>query len=141
MERTLSIIKPDAVSAGLIGEIIRHLEQEKFQIVAMKMVRLSLAEAEGFYAVHRQRPFFQSLTRFMTEDRVVVMVLEAEDAIRRLRGVMGATNPAQAAEGTLRKIYGSSIEHNVIHGSDAPETARFEIGYFFSALEISDSSG
>ncbi len=141
MERTLSIIKPDAVSAGLIGEIIRHLEQEKFQIVAMKMVRLSLAEAEGFYAVHRQRPFFQSLTRFMTEDRVVVMVLEAEDAIRRLRGVMGATNPAQAAEGTLRKIYGSSIEHNVIHGSDAPETARFEIGYLFSALEISDSSG
>ena len=140
VEHTLSIIKPDAVSAGLIGEIIRRLEQEKFRIVAMKMVRLSLAEAEGFYAVHRQRPFFQSLTRFMTEDRVVVMVLEAEDAIRRLREVMGATNPAQAAEGTLRKIYGSSIEHNVIHGSDAPETARFEIGYFFSALEIRGDS-
>ena len=136
VERTLSIIKPDAVSGGLVGEIIRRLEQEKFQIVAMKMVRLSLAEAEGFYAVHRQRPFFQSLTRFMTEDRVVVMVLEAEDGIRRLREVMGATNPAQAAEGTLRKLYGSSIEHNVIHGSDAPETARFEIGYFFNALEI-----
>ena len=136
MERTLSIIKPDAVSAGLIGEIIRRLEQEKFRIVAMKMVRLSLAEAEGFYAVHRQRPFFQSLTRFMTEDRVVVMVLEAEGAIRRLREMMGATNPAQAAEGTLRKLYGASIERNVIHGSDAPETARFEIGYFFNALEI-----
>ena len=136
VERTLSIIKPDAVSGGLISKIIQRLEQEKFQIVAMKMVRLSLPEAEGFYAVHRQRPFFQSLTRFMTEDRVVVMVLEAEDAIRRLREVMGATNPSQAAEGTLRKLYGSSIEHNVIHGSDAPDTARFEIGYFFNTLEI-----
>ena len=134
VERTLSIIKPDAVSGGFIGNIIQRLEQEKFRIVAMKMVRLSLPEAEGFYAVHRQRPFFSSLTRFMTEDRVVVMVLEGEDAIRRLREVMGATNPAQAAEGTLRKLYGSSIERNVIHGSDAPETARFEIGYFFNAL-------
>jgi nucleoside-diphosphate kinase len=136
VERTLSIIKPDAVIGGLIGNIIQRLEQEKFRIVAMKMVRLSLPEAEGFYAVHRQRPFFSSLTRFMTEDWVVVMVLEAEDAIRRLREAMGATNPAQAAEGTLRKLYGSSIEHNIIHGSDAPETARFEIGYFFNALEI-----
>ena len=141
VERTLSIIKPDAVSGDLIGNIIQRLEQEKFRIVAMKMVQLSLPEAEGFYAVHRQRPFFSSLTRFMTEDRVVVVVLEAEDAIRRLREVMGATNPTQAAEGTLRKLYGSSIERNVIHGSDAPETARFEIGYFFNALEISDSSG
>ncbi len=136
VERTLSIIKPDTVGGGLIGDIIQRLEEEKFRIVAMKMVRLSLPEAEGFYAVHRQRPFFSSLTRFMTEDRVVVMMLEAEDAIRRLREVMGATNPAQAAEGTLRKLYGSSIERNVIHGSDAPETARFEIGYFFNALEI-----
>ncbi len=140
VERTLSIIKPDAVSGGLIGKIIRRLEQEKFQIVAMKMVRLSLPEAEGFYAVHRQRPFFPSLTRFMTEERVVVMVLEAEDGIRRLREVMGATNPAQAGEATLRKLYGSSIERNVIHGSDAPETARFEIGYFFTALEIRGDS-
>ena len=139
VERTLSIIKPDAVIGGLIGNIIQRLEQQKFRIVAMKMVRLSLPEAEGFYAVHRQRPFFSSLTRFMTEDRVVVMVLEAEDAIRRLREVMGATNPAQAAEGTLRKLYGSSIERNIIHGSDAPETARFEIGYFFNALEVCGS--
>ena len=100
----------------------------------MKMVRLSLPEAEGFYAVHRQRPFFASLTRFMTEDRVVVMVLEAEDAIPRLREVMGATDPAKAAEGTIRKLYGSSIEQNAIHGSDAPDTARFEISYFFNAL-------
>ena len=140
VERTLSIVKPDAVSRGLMGDIVQRLEREKFRIVAMKMVRLSLPEAEGFYAVHRQRPFFSSLTRFMTEDRVVVMVLEAEDAIRRLREVMGATNPAQAAEGTLRKLYGSSIERNAIHGSDAPETARFEIGYFFNALEICGDS-
>lgn len=135
-ERTLSILKPDAVSRGLIGEILKRLEQEKFRIVALKMVRLSLEGAQGFYAVHRERPFFPSLTRFMTEDRVVVMVLEAENAIGRLREVMGATDPARAAEGTIRKLYGASIERNVIHGSDAPETASFEIGYFFNALEI-----
>ena len=140
VERTLSIIKPDAVTRGRVGDIIQRLEQEKFRILAIKMVRLSLPEAEGFYAVHRQRPFFPSLTRFMTEDRVVVLVLEAEDGIRRLREVMGATDPAQAAEGTLRKLYGSSIERNTIHGSDAPETARFEIGYFFNALEIYEDS-
>ena len=135
-ERTLSIIKPDAVSHGLIGTILARLEKENFRIVALKMVRLSLPEAEGFYAVHRERPFFSSLTRFMTEDRVVVMVLEGENAIRRLREVMGATDPAKAAEGTIRKLYGTSVERNLIHGSDAPETARFEIGYFFNALEI-----
>ena len=140
VERTLSIIKPDAVTRGRVGDIIQRLEQEKFRVLAIKMVRLSLPEAEGFYAVHRQRPFFPSLTRFMTEDRVVVLVLEAEDGIRRLREVMGATDPAQAAEGTLRKLYGSSIERNTIHGSDAPETACFEIGYFFNALEIYEDS-
>ena len=136
IERTLSIIKPDSVSRGLVGEILKRLEQEKFCIVAMKMVKLSLPQAEGFYAVHRERPFFSSLTKFMTEDRVVVMVLEAENAISRLREVMGATDPAKAAAGTIRKMYGTSIERNCVHGSDAPETARFEIGYFFNALEI-----
>jgi len=136
VERTLSIIKPDAVSRRRTGAILRRLEHEGFRIVALRMLRLSLAQAEGFYAVHRQRPFFASLTRFMTEDCVVVMVLEAEDAIRRLREVMGATDPAKAGEGTIRKLYGTSVERNAIHGSDAPETARFEIGYFFSALEI-----
>ena len=136
IERTLSIIKPDSVSRGLVGEILRRLEQEKFRIVAMKMLKLSLPQAEGFYAVHRERPFFSSLTKFMTEDRVVVMVLEAENAISRLREVMGATDPAKAADGTIRKMYGASVERNCVHGSDAPETARFEIGYFFNALEI-----
>ncbi len=135
-ERTLAIVKPDAVSRGLLGEILSRLEKEKFRIVAMKMVRLSLPRAEGFYAVHRQRPFFSSLTTFMTEDRIVVMVLEAEHAIQRLRDVMGATDPAKAAQGTIRKLYGTSVERNVIHGSDGPETAHFEINYFFDALEI-----
>lgn len=140
MEHTLSIIKPDAVGRHLVGEIIRRLEQEKFRIVAMKMLRLSLPQAEGFYTVHRRRPFFPSLTKFMTENRIVVMVLEADDAIGRLREVMGATDPAQAAPGTIRQMYGSSIERNAIHGSDGPETARFEIGYFFNALEIFGST-
>ncbi len=140
MEHTLSIIKPDAVGRHLVGEIIRRLEQEKFRIVALKMLRLSLPQAEGFYAVHRRRPFFPSLTKFMTENRIVVMVLEAEDAIGRLREVMGATDPARAAPGTIRQMYGSIIERNAIHGSDGPETARFEIGYFFNALEIFGST-
>jgi nucleoside-diphosphate kinase len=136
IEQTLAIIKPDAVSKGLTGTIIAHLEQNGLRIVAMKMVRLTREEAEGFYAVHRERPFFASLTKFMSEGPVIAMVLEAEDAIRRLREVMGATDPAQAAGGAIRKLYGTSIERNVIHGSDAPETARFEIGYIFNALEI-----
>jgi nucleoside-diphosphate kinase len=114
---------------------VERLERENFRIIAAKLVRLTQSQAEGFYAVHRARPFFPSLTRYMTEGPVLVMVLEAEDAIRRLRTVMGATDPAQAAEGTIRKQYGRSIERNVVHGSDAPETARFEIGYFFNALE------
>ena len=136
MERTLTIIKPDAVGRHLVGDIIKLLEEEKFRILALKMVHLTLPQAEGFYAVHRRRPFFPSLTRFMTENRIVVMVLEADDAIARLREIMGATNPEQAAEGTLRRLYGSSIERNCIHGSDGPETARFEIGYFFNAFEL-----
>ncbi len=135
-ERTLAIIKPDAVSRGLIGAILKRLEEEKFRIVAMKMVKLSVEQAEGFYAVHRGSQFFFSLTNFMAEGRMVVMVLEAENAIERLREVMGATDPAKAAAGTLRRLYGASIERNAIHGSDAPETASFEIRYFFNALEL-----
>jgi len=135
IERTLTIIKPDAVAGKLTGRIVERLERENFRIIAAKLVHLTQSQAEGFYAVHRQRPFFPSLTKYMTEGPVLVMVLEAEDAIRRLRTVMGATDPAQAAEGTIRRQYGSSIERNVLHGSDAPETARFEIGYFFNALE------
>ncbi|MCX6615080.1 MAG: nucleoside-diphosphate kinase [Acidobacteria bacterium] len=136
IERTLTIIKPDAVAGKLTGRIVERLERENFRIIAAKLVHLTQSQAEGFYAVHRERPFFSSLTKYMTEGPVLVMVLEAEDAIRRLRTVMGATDPAQAAEGTIRKQYGRSIERNVVHGSDAPETARFEIGYFFNALEI-----
>ena len=136
IERTLTIIKPDAVAGKLTGRIVERLERENFRIIAAKLVHLTQSQAEGFYAVHRERPFFSSLTKYMTEGPVLVMVLEAEDAIRRLRTVMGATDPAQAAEGPIRKQYGRSIERNVVHGSDAPETARFEIGYFFNALEI-----
>ena len=134
-ERTLSIIKPDAVAAGQTGKILALLEQEEFRIVALKMVRLTLAQAEGFYAVHRERPFFASLTKFMTEGPIVPMILERDNAIAKLREVMGATNPATAAPGTVRKLYAASIERNCIHGSDAVETARFEMGYFFSGFE------
>ena len=136
VQRTLTIIKPDGVAQNNIGEVIRTFEENRFQIVAMRMLRLTKQQAEGFYAVHRGRPFFDSLTTFMSSGRVVVMVLEAEDVIARLRVVMGATNPAQAADGTLRKRFAASLERNVIHGSDAPETAAFEIRYFFSEMEI-----
>ena len=136
LQRTLTIIKPDGVAQNNIGEVLRAFEQNQFQIVAMKMLRLTKQHAEGFYAVHRERPFFDSLTTFMSSGRIVVLVLEGEDAINRLRAVMGATNPANAAEGTLRKRFATSIEHNVIHGSDAPETAAFEIRYFFGEMEI-----
>ena len=135
-ERTFSIIKPDAVAAGNTGKILQHLEAQGFRIVALKMVQLTLAQAEGFYAVHRERPFFGSLTKFMIEGPIVPMILEREDAIVTLRKVMGATDPAKADAGTIRKLYAESIERNCIHGSDAPETARFEIAYFFNALEI-----
>jgi len=135
MERTLSIIKPDAVAAGHIGGIITIFEQAGIRIVAAKMLHLTQRQAEGFYAVHRERPFFGELTTFMTEGPVLVMVLEGEDVIARNRELMGATNPAQAAAGTIRKRFAANIQNNAVHGSDAPETAAFEIAYFFNALE------
>jgi len=139
MERTLSIIKPDAVQRGLIGEIIKRLEQNQFTIAAMKMVQMTKAQAEGFYAVHRERPFFSSLTDFMCSGPAVVMVLEGENIIQRYRDLMGATNYEEAAEGTIRREFATDIEKNVVHGSDAPQTAAFEIGYFFNAFEIAGS--
>jgi nucleoside-diphosphate kinase len=135
-ERTFSIIKPDAVASGNAGKILQLLEAQGFRIVALKMVRLNLAQAEGFYAVHRERGFFGSLTKFMTEGPIIPMILERDDAIATLRKVMGATDPAKADAGTIRKLYAESIERNCIHGSDAPETARFEMSYFFNAFEI-----
>jgi nucleoside-diphosphate kinase len=136
MERTFAIIKPDAVGRRLTGQILDRIEQAGFQIRAMRLVRLSKPEAEGFYAVHKDKPFFGSLTAFMSSGPAVVMVLEAPDAIRKWRDTMGATDPAKAAEGTLRKAFGSSIERNATHGSDAPETAAYEIGYFFRGIEL-----
>ena len=136
VERTFSIVKPDAVAGGHTGEILSLLEKAGFRIVAMRMVKLSQQQAEGFYAVHRERPFFPSLVKFMTEGRIVALALEREDAVKKLREVMGATNPANAAEGTVRKLFAASIERNCIHGSDAPETAAVELQYFFSALDL-----
>ena len=136
MERTFAIIKPDAVGRGLTGQILDRVEQAGFQIRAMRMVRLSQAEAEGFYAVHRDKPFFGSLTRFMSSGPAVVLVLEAPDAIRKWRDTMGPTDPAKAPEGTIRKAFGTSIERNATHGSDAPETASYEIGYFFRGMDL-----
>jgi nucleoside-diphosphate kinase len=138
IERTLAIIKPDAVTAGHVGDIIKIFEANDFKIVAARLVSLSKEEAEGFYAVHRGKPFFDGLTTFMSSGRALVMVLEGEDVISRLRDVMGATNPAHAAPRTIRKLYATSIEHNAVHGSDAPETATFEISYFFPGV---DSAG
>jgi len=136
MERTFAIIKPDAVAAGQSGEIIAAIQKAGFRVAGMKMKRLSQREAEGFYAVHRERPFYASLVKFMTEGPVVVLVLEAPDAIRKWRDTMGATNPANAAEGTIRKRFAESIERNCVHGSDAPETAAAEIPFFFAASEL-----
>ena len=136
LERTLAIIKPDAVSRGLTGEILSRIHKAGFQIVAIKSMRLSKAEAEGFYAVHRERPFFKDLTDFMSSGKAIVMVLEAEGAIAKWRDVMGATDPAKAAAGTIRREFGTSIQNNCTHGSDAPETAAFEISYFFSEHEL-----
>ena len=136
MERTFAIIKPDAVAAGQAGEILAAIQKAGFKIIGMKMKRLSQLEAEGFYAVHRERPFYGSLVKFMTEGPVVVLVLEAEGAIKKWRDTMGATNPANAAEGTIRKRFAQSIERNCVHGSDAPETAAVEIPFFFSAAEL-----
>jgi nucleoside-diphosphate kinase len=136
MERTLAIIKPDAVAARHAGHIIHRIEQAGFQIRAMQMRSLTQKEAEGFYAVHRERPFFGSLTKFMSTGPIVVLALEAPDAIKKWRTLMGATDPANADNGTLRKEFGASIENNATHGSDAPETAAFELGYFFAGLQL-----
>jgi nucleoside-diphosphate kinase len=136
VEKTLAIIKPDAVKRGLTGDILSRIHAAKFQIVAIKSVRLTKAEAEGFYAVHRERPFFGELTDFMSSGKVVVMVLEAENAISKWRDTMGATDPAKAAPGTIRRELGTSIQYNCTHGSDAPQTAAFEIGYFFAGSEL-----
>ena len=134
--RTFSIIKPDAVAAGHAGAILSMLEEVGFKILALRMTRLTQSQAEGFYAVHRERPFFPSLVKFMTEGPLIVMALEREDAVAKLREVMGSTNPANAAEGTVRKRLAQSIERNCIHGSDAPETAEVELRYFFSTLDL-----
>ena len=136
IERTLTIIKPDAMEAGHAGDIIKILDANQFKIVAARLLNLSKVEAEGFYAVHRGKPFFESLTTFMSSGRALAMVLEGEDIIARLREIMGATNPANAAPGTIRKLYAASIERNAVHGSDAPENAAFEIGYFFPGIEL-----
>ena len=135
-ERTFAIIKPDAVERRVAGKIIQRIEDEGFQIRAMKRVHLSKAQAEGFYAVHRERPFFGSLTTFMASGPAILLVLEASDAIKKWRTLMGATDPAKADPGTLRKEFAQSIERNATHGSDAPETAVYEIGYFFSGVEL-----
>src|SRR6185503_44922 len=136
MERTFAIIKPDAVAGRKIGQIIQRIEEAGFQIRAMQMRHLSKEQAEGFYAVHRERPFFPSLTTFMSSGPAVVLALEAPDAIKKWRTLMGATDPAKADAGTLRKQFGSSIENNATHGSDAPETAAFELAYFFPGVEF-----
>jgi nucleoside-diphosphate kinase len=136
VERTLAIVKPDAVGRGLQGEILKRIHEAGFQIVAVKSLRLTKAEAEGFYAVHRGKPFFAPLTEFMSSGKVVVLVLEADNAIARWRETMGATDPAKAAPGSIRRDFGTNIQNNCTHGSDAPDTAAFEIGYFFSAHEL-----
>ena len=136
MERTFAIIKPDAFRAGNAGKILARIYAEGFRVVGLKKLWLSKKEAEGFYHVHKERPFFNDLTDFMSSGPCIVMVLEAEGAIKKWRDLMGATNPKDAAEGTLRREFGASIDNNATHGSDAPETAAFEIGYFFSGLEL-----
>jgi nucleoside-diphosphate kinase len=136
IERTLCIIKPDAVAARRVGQILARLEGAGFKIVALRMRTLSASDAEGFYHVHRARPFFNSLVDFMASGPCVPMVLEADGAIGKLREIMGATDPAKAAAGTLRKDFAASIEANAVHGSDAAETARYEIGYFFPGIEL-----
>jgi nucleoside-diphosphate kinase len=136
LERTLSIIKPNAVEKNLSGAILKMIQDAGLKTLAMKMIKLTKEQAEGFYAVHKARPFFNDLTTFMASGPVVVIALEGENAIQRYRDLMGATNPANAAEGTIRKAYGEDVEKNSVHGSDAPETAAVEIAYFFNQLEI-----
>jgi nucleoside-diphosphate kinase len=135
-QATLAIVKPDATKRNIIGQIVRRIEDKDLTVVAMKRIQLSKIQAEGFYYVHREKPFFNSLTDFMSEGPIVVMALRGDDAIAKWRQTMGATNPADAEEGTIRKLFGQSIERNSVHGSDAPETARCEIGYFFSGMEL-----
>ncbi|MGB5158368.1 nucleoside-diphosphate kinase [Desulfobacterium sp. N47] len=136
MERSLSIIKPDGVSRGLIGEVIRRLEKNNIKIAAMKMIYMTKAQAQGFYDVHKERPFFASLTDFMSSGPVVAMVLEGENVIPKYRELMGATNYKEAAPGTIRADFATDIEKNIVHGSDSPQTAAFEIGYFFNSFEV-----
>ena len=136
MERTFAIIKPDAVAAKYTGRIVQRIEEAGFTIRAMRLAHLTQNEAEGFYAVHRERPFFSSLTRFMSSGPCIVMALEAPGAIKKWRALMGATDPAKADANTLRREYGKSIESNATHGSDAPDTAAFELGYFFRGMEL-----
>ena len=139
MERTLSIVKPDGVSKNLIGEVIKRFEGCGLKVIGLKMIWMDKKEAEGFYAVHRGKPFFESLTVFMSSGPSVVMVLEGDGAISKTRELMGATDPQKAEQGTLRRQFATNIERNIVHGSDAPETAAFEIGYFFNALEMFSS--
>ncbi len=136
MERTLGIIKPDAVSKGYAGKILAIVEENGFKIVGLKKIKLTKEKAEGFYYVHKDKPFFNSLTDFMSEGPIIVMVLEKENAIADWRKLMGATNPENAEEGTLRKMFAENIERNAVHGSDSPESAKYEISYFFNALEL-----
>ena len=136
LERTFAIIKPDAVAAGNAGGVITKIEKSGFRILAMRKIHMTREQAEGFYAVHRKRPFFKSLVKFMTSGPSIVMALERENAIAKWRQVMGSTNPAEAARGTVRKLYGTNIERNASHGSDAPETAKTELGFFFSAADL-----
>jgi nucleoside-diphosphate kinase len=136
MERTLSIVKPDGVKKNVIGEVIKRFEQKGLRIAALRMLRMSMDDAKGFYIVHKERPFFESLTGFMSEGPIVVMAIEGENAIKTVREIMGATNPKDAAPGTIRADFASDIEHNIVHGSDSKESAAYEIPYFFSSLEI-----
>ena len=136
LQRTLAIIKPDAVTRGGIGDIVSTIEQRGFKVLSVKMLHITREQAEGFYAVHAGKPFFESLTKFMSEGSILVMALERENAIAEWREVMGATNPANAKEGTIRKKWAESIERNAVHGSDAEDTARFELSYFFPGYEL-----
>jgi nucleoside-diphosphate kinase len=136
MERTLSIVKPDGVKKNVIGEVIKRFEQKGLRIAALKMIKMSIEDAKGFYIVHKERPFYDSLTSFMSEGPVVVVVVEGDGAISKVREIMGATNPKDAAPGTIRADFASDIEHNIVHGSDSKESVSYEIPYFFAALEI-----
>ena len=136
MQKTLSIVKPDGTNKNVIGEVLARFEKNGLKVVGLKMIHMTKKQAEGFYYVHRERPFFSSLTDFMSSGTAVVMILQGENAIPKVREIMGATNPEEAAEGTIRKDFASNIEQNIVHGSDSPESAEYEINYFFNSLEI-----